>query len=262
MRRWTISCIVSVTQVREVILSWGRNSFNIRTAVVAVLLVTASAAAADILVVRSVGPSAKGFAPGKRIPQGTRIVLKANDRLDVLDGRGTRTLRGPGSFVAGAATGAVASAGAVNGQRARIGAVRGVGGGELRPPSIWHVDVTKSSTICIAQPSGVTLGRANSTPAVTARIDRLPGGGTRQLAWEAGSSTIAWPTDLPIADGAEYRLSIPGAATPTSLRFRTLPQRPVGLEDLASFLISNQCQVQLDMFIETVRIPDNSPPAG
>jgi hypothetical protein len=226
------------------------------------LLVTASAAAADILVVRSVGPSAKGFAPGKRIPQGTRISLKANDRLDVLDGRGTRTLRGPGSFVAGAATGATASARPVSGQRARIGAVRGIEGGELRPPSIWHIDVTKSSTICIAQPTGLTLWRANATPAVTLNISRLPGGRARQVEWQAGSSTVAWPADMPIADGAEYRLSWAGGATPTSLRFRTLPQRPVGLEDLASFLISNQCQAQLDMFIETVRIPDNAPPAG
>jgi hypothetical protein len=86
--------------------------------------------------------------------------------------------------------------------------------------------------------------------------------GRRQIAWEAGSSTLAWPADLPIAAGAEYRLSWAGAPQPTSLRFRILPQRPVGLEDLASFLISNQCQAQLDMFIETVRIPDNSPPAG
>src|SRR6185436_11085403 len=114
----------------------------------------------------------KSFPPGKRIQQGARIVLKANDRLDVLDGRGTRTLRGPGNFVAGAAAGAIASAGPVTGQRARIGAVRGVEGGELRPPSIWHVDVTKSSTICIAQPSGVTLWRANSTPALTLNISR------------------------------------------------------------------------------------------
>ena len=243
-------------------MSWGRNSFSARVLIAAALLVTASAAAADILVVRSVGPSSKGFPPGKRLQQGTRIVLRANDRLDVLDGRGTRTLRGPGNFVAGAATGATASAGPVAGQRARIGAVRGIESGELRPPSIWHVDVTKSSTICVAQPGGVTLWRANATPALTLRISRLPDGGTRQIAWEAGSSTVAWPADMPIASGAEYRLAWAGAARPTSLRFRILPQRPVGLEDLASFLISNQCQAQLDMFIETVRIPDNSPPAG
>jgi hypothetical protein len=242
-------------------LSWVPNKIT-RHLLAAALLLTASAAAADILVVRSTGPSAKSFPPGKRLQQGARVVLKANDAVDVLDGRGTRTLRGPGTFVAGAATGATASAAPVTERRARIGAVRGVGGGELRPPSIWHVDISKSSTICVAQPTGVTLWRANSAPAVTLNITRVPDGATRQVTWQAGSSTIGWPAALPIANGAEYRLSWAGGAAPTSIRFRTLPQRPVGLEDLASFLLSNQCQAQLDLFIETVRIPDNAPPAG
>ena len=233
-----------------------------RPLVAAVLLVSASAAFADILVVRSVGPSAKSFPPGKRLAQGSRVVLKANDAIDVLDGRGTRTLRGPGTFTAGAATGATASVGTVSGRRARIGAVRGVDGGQLRPPSIWHIDVSKSSTVCIAQPTGVTLWRADSAPAMRLTITRVPDGVSRQVAWEAGSSTLGWPASLPIASGAEYRLSWPGATSPTTLRFRTLPQRPVGLEDMASFLVANQCQAQLDLFIETVRIPDSAPPAG
>ena len=229
----------------------------------AVLLLSASAAAADILVVRSTGPSAKSFPPGKRLAEGSRVVLKANDALDVLDGRGTRTLRGPGNFVAGAAAqGRIAGAAPVMQRRARIGAVRGVGGGDVRPPSIWHVDVARSSTVCVAQPSTVTLWRADSSRPITLTISRVQGGAPRQLAWEAGASTLAWPTDLATVNGAEYRLSWSGATTPTSIRFRTLPSRPVGLEDLASFLMSNQCEAQLDLFIETVRLPEASPPAG
>jgi hypothetical protein len=242
-------------------LSWGRNS-KLRYLLAAVLLAGASAAFADILVVRSVGPSAKSFPPGKRLAQGAKIVLKANDSIDVLDGRGTRTLRGPGTFTAGAATGTIAGNIPVTQRRARIGAVRGVGGGQLRPPSIWHIDVAKSSNICIAQPSGVTLWRADTASAVRLNITRVPDGMSRQVNWEAGSSTVGWPASLPIANGAEYRLSWTGATSPTTIRFRTLPQRPVGLEDMASFLLSNQCQAQLDLFIETVRIPDSAPPAG
>ena len=244
-------------------MSWVRNKSKARHLIAAVLLVSASAAAADILVVRSTGPSAKSFPAGKRLPEGSRVTLKANDALDLLDGRGTRTLRGPGTFVAGAAAqGRIAGAAPITQRRARIGAVRSVGGGELRPPTIWHVDVGRSSTVCVAQPSNVTLWRADSSRAITLNISRVQGGANRQLAWEAGSSTLAWPTDLTIASGAEYRLSWAGAATPTSIRFRTLPARPVGLEDLASFLVSNQCEAQLDLFIETVRLPDASPPAG
>jgi hypothetical protein len=97
---------------------------------------------------------------------------------------------------------------------------------------------------------------------VTLAITPARGGSATRLSWEAGASTIAWPAALPIADNAEFRLSWAGAATPTTIRFRTLPQRPVGLEDMASFLMTNQCAAQLDLFIETVRLPDEAPPAG
>ena len=243
-------------------MSWVPNKARLRGLFAAALLATASAAAADILVVRSTGPSAKSFPPGKRLAEGARVVLKSNDSLDLLDGRGTRTLRGPGNFVAGAASGRVAGNVPVTQRRARIGAVRSVGGGELRPPTIWHVDVAKSSTVCVAEPGKVTLWRADSAGPVTLHIVRTQGGGASQVSWEAGASTVAWPATLPIADNAEFRLSWAGAATPTTIRFRTLPQRPVGLEDMASFLMTNQCAAQLDLFIETVRLPDDAPPAG
>jgi hypothetical protein len=243
-------------------LSWGLNSFKGRHLIAAALLVTASAAAADILVIRSIGPSAKSFPPGKRLAEGSRITLKANDSLDVLDGRGTRTLRGPGNFVAGAATQARNGAAPTTTRRARIGAVRSAGLGELRPPTIWHVDVSRSSSVCVAEPGNVTLWRSASAAPVTLNITGPQGGGATQLKWPSGSSTLAWPASLPVADGAEYRLSWAGAATPTTIRFRILPKRPVGLEDMASFLLSNQCDAQLDLFIETVRAPDSQPATG
>jgi hypothetical protein len=221
----------------------------------AALLATAGAAMADILVVRSSGPSAKSFPPGKRLPESARINLKPSDQLIVLDGRGTRIIRGPGTFTAGApAAGRIASATPTVERRARIGAVRGLDSGELRPPSIWHVDVARSSNICVADPSKVTLWRADAAKALTLNIGG-PGGRSKQLSWQPGSSTLAWPSDLPVADGAEYRLSWSGGAVPTALRFRTVPAKPAGLEDMAQILIRNQCDAQLDLFIDTVKLP-------
>ena len=242
-------------------MSWVASSVSVRRLIAAALLVTASAAAADILVVRSLGPSAKGFPPGKRLAETTRITLKANDQLVVLDGRGTRTIRGPGTFTAGVPQGATASA-APTQRRARIGAVRTLSGGELRSPTLWHVDVAKSTNFCVADPATLTLWRADPAAPVTLAITRAGDGATRRLAWEAGSSTLAWPADLQPSDGIEFRLSWQGAATPTVLKFKTLPQKPAGLEDMASSLIRNQCTAQLDLLIETVRLPDEAPPAG
>lgn len=220
------------------------------------LLAGASTAMADILVVRSVGPSAKNFPLGKRLPDNAKIVLQANDQLTLLDGRGTRELRGPGTFTAASGTSApaqLASNASVNGRRARIGAVRGIDTGPLRPPTIWHVDVAKSTNVCVSPPNKVALWRADAAQATTLTVSGA--GGTRQLAWPEGDATLDWPDGLPLTDGAQYRLSWPGAAPPTTIQFRTLPQRPSGLEATASLLIANRCDAQLDLLIDTVRMP-------
>lgn len=226
----------------------------------------ASAAAADILVVRSTGPSAKSFQPGKSIPETASINLKAGDSLVVLDGRGTRTLRGPGTFSAGGPTAtserksALAAMTTGPQRRARIGAVRSVSAAP-RSPSIWHVDIARSSTICLAEPSGVTLWRADASQPVTLTVTGSDGT-SQKLAWEKGAPTLVWPSDFAIQEGATYRLSWDGATAPTALKFKWLPAKPAGLEDMASSLIQNGCEAQLDLLIETVRLPDEAAPAG
>jgi hypothetical protein len=257
MKRFEISCIVSEKLVREVTLSLLPNKAILPALTVSLLLLGAGTAMADILVVRSVGPSAKNYPLGKRLPDNARIILQANDQLTLLDGRGTRELRGPGAFTAASASSApaqlAASTGMVNGRRARIGAVRGIATGPLRPPTMWHVDVAKSTNVCVSPPNRVALWRANSGPAATMTV--AGAGQTRQLSWPEGAATLDWPADLPLADGSEYRLSWRGAAAPTTIRFRTLPQRPAGLQATASMLIANQCNAQLDLLIDTVRMP-------
>ena len=228
---------------------------------------SASAATADILVVRSAGPSAKSFPPGKSIPETGKITLKPNDSLVVLDGRGTRTLRGPGTFAAGGTASASATPSGISAmasgtpqRRARIGAVRSVAVAP-RSPSIWHVDVAKSSTICLADPSAVTLWRADATRPVTLTVTGSDGT-SQSFEWGKDEATLVWPATFKINEGASYRLSWTGATAPTSLRFKWLSTRPAGLEDMASSLIQNGCEAQLDLLIETVKLPDEAAPAG
>ena len=233
---------------------------------IAVLLATgATAAAADILVVRSTGPSAKLFPPGKALPEKNQITLKANDMLVVLDGRGTRTLKGPGTFLPGApqqATRTASATPATPQRRARIGAVRGgTTQTAARPATLWHVDVTRSSNICLADKSNVTLWRADATQPVTITVAQQ-GGGSKQMEWPAGQATLNWPSELPIAEGADYTLSWAGSAQPTKIKFKTLTEKPAGLEQMASSLILNSCDAQLDLLIETVKLPEEAPPAG
>ena len=60
------------------------------------LLVPAAASAG--VVVAASGPSAGSYPVGKKIGDSERIVLRAGDTLTVLDGNGTRVLRGAGTF--------------------------------------------------------------------------------------------------------------------------------------------------------------------
>lgn len=237
---------------------------NIHVLTAALLLVAGTGvASADVLVVRASGPSAKDFPAGKSLADNASISLMANDSLVLLDSRGTRTLRGPGTFTPGSAAAAsnrsaIAAATTNSGaRRARIGAVRSVGATPVRSPSIWHVDISKSSTVCLADSQNVKLWRPDASKAVQLTLSGA--GKDETIDWRAGQSVLDWPADMTIADDAAYQLRWTGAASPTTLKFRTLPAKPEGLETLATSLIQNDCQAQLDLLVETLKVPDAQP---
>jgi hypothetical protein len=251
MRPFNISSIGFVKPVREVILSWDPSKSALRRAAFAALLASAAAsAAANVLVVRSAGPSAAAYPAGRSLPDNARINLRAGDTLIVLTAGGTRTFRGPGIFSPGAAVqaGNRAPSASADGRRARIGAVRNAG---IVPssPTIWHVDVTQSGTICLAGDE-VTLWRPDSSAPLALTIV-APGSRPRTVSWPAGAATLAWPAGTPIVNGGAYSFRTPGVAVPTQIIFRTLPTEPADLQAVAAALIANGCQEQLDVLVET-----------
>ena len=243
-------------------MSWGPSKAKAARLAAALLIATgATAAAAEVLVVRASGPSAKAYPAGKKLADNARISLRANDSLVLLDSRGTRTLRGPGVFTPGgpaqaANRSALASVATGRTRRARIGAVRGVGSDAPRPASLWHVDVSKSSTVCLADPARVTLWRPDAGAAVTLTVTRVGDGASRAVEWPAGQTTVGWPAGLAVSDGADYRLSWAGGAQPTSLEFRTLAAEPADPETMASTLIQKGCDAQLDVLIQALQLPE------
>lgn len=239
-------------------MSWDRNKLG-RAAFAALLATAAASAAANVLVVRSAGPSARSYPAGRSLPDNARITLQAGDTLVILGGTGTRTFRGPGTFSPSAAVRAGPQTLASNdGRRARIGAVRNAGI-VPRSPTIWHVDVSQSGTICLAGTSNVMLWRPDASVPTTLTIT-APGGRPRNVPWAAGQATLAWPSGMTIASGGTYSFGQSGVAVPAQITFRTLATEPTDLQAVAAALIANGCQEQLDVLVETQ--PDLSAPAG
>lgn len=212
----------------------------------AALLASTSAAAA-VLVVRSSGPSAGAYPPGKALPDTHKLNLKASDMVVLLDSRGTRTLQGPGSFSVAAsaspAVGAIRSAG-TNARRVRLGAVRGA-----NTRSVWQADLDQSGNVCIANPADLGLYRRNSSGEATVTLTDSASGKKADVHFAAGQSISSWPADLPAASGA--KIGVTGLGSPTTLTLKVLSPLPSGLEGMAQSLIRANCQAQLDVLIDT-----------
>jgi len=230
-------------------------------AMLGISIASASAAAA-VLVVRSSGPSAKAFPAGKALTDSQSISLKANDMLVLLDSRGTRTLRGPGTFSASASAAASGSAiSAVtaqnNNRRVRIQAVRGGPTGATRGRNVWQADLARSGTVCVASPADLGLYRAGASGEADAIVKDETSGKSSAVHFEPGQSIASWPDDLPVASGGKFRVTGVGS-TPTMLEIRMLSPVPAGLEGMAQSFIRNDCQAQLDVLIDTFTSPSAS----
>jgi hypothetical protein len=207
--------------------------------------VHASAADARALVVRSAGPSAKAYPPGKALDDSAKISLQSGDSVTVVGGNSARTLRGPGTFPAAGGAQELAMASA---RRGRFGAMRS---GDLAlNPSPWNLDVTQSGTICTTG-SGLKIWRPDSTDATKLTVSKGAGAGTT-VAWPAGKSTIDWPTGVPIANGAEYQLALADGAEAEKVRFAIMPALPAEAVDAAQALVDRGCQNQLDVLVEAL----------
>ena len=210
-------------------------------------LIASTAAAAAVLVVRSSGPSAAAYPPGKALPEASMIRLRASDMVVLLDSRGTRTLNGPGNFnvsASAAPTSGAGSAAGTSARRVRLGAVRGYGS-----RSVWQADLGRSGTVCVANPSELTLYRPDASSPTDIILTDVATGAKAQVHFDAEQWDAAWPSSVPVKSGA--RIAITGLGAPQSMTIRMLSPVPSGLEGMAQSLIRADCQAQLDVLIAT-----------
>ena len=226
------------------------------------LAMTAVAAEAAVLVVRSSGPSAKAYPAGRALAENQPVTLRNNDVVILLDSRGTRTLRGPGTYNTSASAGGSTSAmsalsGQSNARRSRVGAVRGAPTGAPSGRNVWQADIGRSGNVCVVNLADVGLYRAESSVAKRVTVTEIGSNRAATVEFAAGQKNAPWPSSLPVAIGNKYQVKGSGNGLVTLNALQIAPV-PAGLEGLAQSLIRNDCQAQLDVLIDTFAGPSAS----
>jgi len=126
-------------------------------------------------------------------------------------------------------------------------------------PTVWDVDPAWAGAVCLRGGSAVRLVRPDEAGA--APLELVPAGGApRTLTWDASARFLAWPAELPIADGAVFELRS-GTAAPHRINVQLLPQLspeaargdPVALAEL---LVAQGCRAQLDRLVEATLVDE------
>ena len=203
-----------------------------------------TAAVANVVVVKSLGPSAKAYPPGKTLPPSAKISIQGGDVVTVLGPSSAQTLRGPGNFDAGQVSLASAA-----GQRGRFGALRAAE--VAHNPSVWDIDISQSGKVCVSNASAVQAWRPDSDAPITVKI-RSSDGRSQDVTWAAGKALAPWPADLPITSGTEYQIEWPDGGDASKLDVITVNSLPTDdLVGAAQVLIEHGCQKQLDLLVQS-----------
>lgn len=232
---------------------WSRNCRPLLAlvAIAAAALPLASAQAG--VVVAASGPSAKTYPVGKKVGPADKLVLRAGDIITVLDEKGTRVLKGPGTV--SLATKAAADRSGTfalltrqrSAQRVRTGAVRDSLSGPVTRPNLWYVDVRQSGPMCISNPSEVRLWRPATTGEALYAIGPDGAKATSNAAFADGEMLTVWDlSKAPLSDGAKYVVA-GRDGTPSEITFRLLDTAPTDAEALAAALIEKGCTAQLEV---------------
>ena len=231
-----------------------------RRGLAAVLALSLGSAAQAAIVVASSGPSASAYPVGRKLDDAGSVTLRAGDTVTVLDGKGTRVLRGAGTFRVAAGTGTPARSATFavltmqrSAQRVRTGAVRtGAGSQPPASPNLWFIDVARPGKRCLVADRPVRLWRLDTSAAATYALAPAGGGAAVPVAFAAGAGVAPWDVaKLPVRDGGRYVITLDGKALGT-VETAILPQQPRDAEAMAAALIAKGCTEQLDLLATTL----------
>lgn len=254
--RWTINSIGTV------LLSLGMAG-----------LVPITALQADPIVIKYEGPSSQSYKPGKKLVPNTKINLKSGEILTVLDERGTRTLRGPGTFSASSPSngGTVSQTSLArliktsSVSRARTGAVRGgPSDDQVRTnPNLWFIDISKSAKICVADFQNIQLWRSNTQISQQITTADSRNGGYAPVIFRKGEASVRWPSSVTPTEKGRYTIAVQGESAIVDVELVKVDiTGEETLDIMAAKLLDKGCQVQSEQLAATFAQSDATPTGG
>lgn len=240
---------------------WAKTNARLTgLALVSAVLAMPAAAIAGV-VVKSTGPSASQYPVGSKVDDDATITLRAGDSVTVLTSRGTKVMKGAGTYKVGekpketrARFSALTRKRAAN--RVRTGAVRtGFTGGPVQNPNLWYIDVTQPGTFCLYELESVRLWRPNTDDIATYTMVHSDGGqgaAAVDVTFDVNESVAPLdPALMTITPGATY--SIVGRADGSQrveIKFALLSQQYERADQLAEALIAAGCITQVDQLAD------------
>lgn len=213
------------------------------------------------VVVSASGPSASNFPAGRKIGDADPIVLRSGDTLTVLDSRGTRVLRGAGTFTLKQQPGAARRASFAvlterrSAQRVRTGAVRNADTTVLGSPNLWYVDVSRPGRICVPGTADVRLWRRDTAAEGRYSITDPASTARQSIQFAAGEMLAPWDNAaMAITPGRDYRIAGSPTEGEATVSFAVIEQPSADPEGLASQLIENGCNRQLELLSSALRV--------
>lgn len=223
-------------------------------------LFAAPVAAMAGVVVKSSGPSASEYPVGKKVDDNATITLKAGDSITVLTSKGTRVMRGAGTFrvndrpkATRARFAALTRKRAAN--RVRTGAVRGgaTSPGEEAPinPNLWYVDVSQSGAMCLYDLSAVRLWRPVSEGIATYRVVDTTTQSAIDITFDDGEAIAALdPARMTVSAGTSYTIAGPEGTDASTVTFVPMGGDYPAADQLAEALVEAGCLGQVSLMAE------------
>ncbi len=212
----------------------------------ALLLSTAAASAANLIVVEARGIALK---PGATVDSAKPLVLQQGQHVTLISEQGaTLSIDGPYNQPPSAGgTGrslgtTLAALGTEHNARTGEAGVTRTGGAPNTLPEPWLFDVTRSGNVCLQENAQPVFWRPDGKTQAKLVVMPVDRSWKSQAVWPAGLTHITVTTDVPVHGGAAYVVNYAG--TDYALAVSTVPASLGNDQMRAAWMVQKGCEAQ------------------